>query len=46
VRNAIAKMSAIAFVRVIRRSLKCVTTGSSRYARMIAIATGIRIGWR
>jgi len=45
-RKATAKSSAIAFVRVNRRALRCVTSGSSKYARIAAIAIGIRMGWR
>src|SRR5262249_52954886 len=45
-KNAIANSNAIALVRVSVPRDIFVTSGSSRYVRMAAIATGIRIGWR
>src|SRR5215475_11121313 len=45
-KNAIAKSRAMALVRVSVPRDIFVTSGSSRYARIAAIATGIRIGWR
>src|SRR5204863_6941014 len=45
-KNAIEKSSAMALVRVSAPRDIFVTSGSSKYVRIAAIATGIRIGWR
>src|SRR5207302_7777134 len=45
-KKAIAKTRATAFVRLSVPRDILVTSGSSRYVRITAMATGIRIGWR